>query len=108
MKNANHITQVLIDGPSILRRAISLDTVVLTPIILPGLPRACKAGACKAAWEKAGIDAKWAESAWAKKIAQKERRRALTDFERFKVLRLRKQERFATRVAQAKVVKASA
>lgn len=90
-----------------IRQAIALDRVVLSPLVISKLPRGAKAGACKAAWEKAAIDAKWAESAWAKKIAQRERRRALTDFERFKVLRLRKQERFATRVAAVKV-KASA
>jgi large subunit ribosomal protein L14e len=61
----------------------------------------------KAQWEKAGIEKKWQESAWAKKRAQKERRRALTDFERFKVLRLRKQARFEVRKSLAKV-KASA
>lgn len=34
---------------------------------------------------------KWEGSAWAKRRERREKRRALTDFERFKVLRLRKQ-----------------
>lgn len=34
---------------------------------------------------------KWDESVWAKRREQREKRRGLTDFERFKVLRLRKQ-----------------
>lgn len=105
--------QALIDGPStdtktaVPRQAISLSHLILTPLVLEKLPRASRTGVVKAQWEKAGIEAKWQESAWAKKRAQKERRRALTDFERFKVLRLRKQARFEVRKSLAKV-KASA
>ena len=40
--------------------------------------------ALKAAWDKSEIDAKWKESNWAKKRGQAQRRKALTDFERFK------------------------
>ena len=72
-------------------------------MVLEKLPRAARTGVVKAQWEKAGIEKKWQESAWAKKRAQKERRRALTDFERFKVLRLRKQARFEVRKSLAKV-----
>lgn len=42
---------------------------------------------------KEEIDSKWDESAWAKRIEQKEKRRALSDFDRFKVMKLRKQVR---------------
>jgi len=45
----------------------------------------------KKLWEKNEIDSKWAESSWAKKREQQERRKNLTDFERFKVMRLKKQ-----------------
>lgn len=96
----NH--KVLIDGPSVPRQAASLAHLVLTPLVLEKLPRGSRTGVVKKAWEKAGIDAKWQESSWAKKRAQGERRRALTDFERFKVLRLRKSSRFGVRVAAAK------
>lgn len=58
-------------------------------------------------WEEAQIDAKWKESSWAKRKEQNERRRALTDFDRFKVMRLKKQRRFEQRKALVKV-KASA
>jgi large subunit ribosomal protein L14e len=101
--------QVLIDGPStdtktaVPRQPIALARLILTPLVLEKLPRGSRTGTVKAAWEKAGIEAKWQESAWAKKRAQKERRRALTDFERFKVLRLRKQARFEVRKSLAKV-----
>lgn len=43
------------------------------------------------AWEKEGIEKKWDDSTWAKKREQREKRRTLSDFERFKVMRLRKQ-----------------
>ncbi|PSS22015.1 hypothetical protein M430DRAFT_65246 [Amorphotheca resinae ATCC 22711] len=101
--------RVLVDGPAtesksaVPRQAIALAQLVLTPLVLSKLPRGARTGAVKAAWEKAGIEAKWQESSWAKKRAQKERRRALTDFERFKVMRLRKQARFEVRKSLAKI-----
>ncbi|KAH7409489.1 60S ribosomal protein L14 [Cadophora sp. MPI-SDFR-AT-0126] len=105
--------RALIDGPStdtksaVPRQSIALSKVILTPLVIEKLPRAARTGVVKALWEKAGIEAKWQESAWAKKRSQKERRKALTDFERFKVMRLRKQLRFEVRKSLAKV-KASA
>lgn len=39
------------------------------------------------------MEQKWEESSWAKKREQREKRRGLNDFERFQVLRLRKQVR---------------
>ena len=87
------------DGPSskekaaVPRHAISLANIILTPIVIPKLPRAAGTGAVKKAWEKEGIEQKWDESTWAKKREQRERRGGLSDFERFKVLRLRKQVR---------------
>ncbi|RDW80095.1 hypothetical protein BP6252_04733 [Coleophoma cylindrospora] len=101
--------RALVDGPStdtktaVPRSSMPLSHLILTPLVLAKLPRGARTGVVKAAWEKAGIEAKWQESAWAKKRSQKERRRALTDFERFKVMRLRKQARFEVRKSLAKV-----
>ena len=53
-------------------------------------------------WAAADIDAKWAASGWAKKLANKERRSQLSDFERFQVMVLKKQRRFATKKALVK------
>jgi large subunit ribosomal protein L14e len=86
---------------------MALAHCILTPLVLEKLPRGARTGVVKKAWEKAGIEEKWQESAWAKKRAQKERRRALTDFERFKVMRLRKQARFEVRKSLAKVTAAA-
>ncbi|KAK4192482.1 ribosomal protein L14-domain-containing protein [Podospora australis] len=105
--------RALVDGPSTNeklatpRGPISLEKTLLTPIVIEKLPRGARSGAVKKAWEAAGVDAKWAETNWAKKRVQQEKRQALTDFDRFKVLRLKKQRRFEERKALAKI-KASA
>lgn len=89
--------QVLVDGPAnkteiaVPRHSAALKDCSLTPIVIEKLPRAAGNGAVKAAWEKAGVDQKWANSTWAKTREQSSKRRALTDFEKFKVMRLRKQ-----------------
>lgn len=66
------------------------------------LPRGSRTATVAKKFEAAGVESKWSSSTWAKKIAQRERRRALTDFERFQVLVLRKQKRFAVKEAAAK------
>lgn len=92
--------QALVDGPStkpnasVPRHATSLANVILTPIVIPKLPRGAGRGAVARAWEKNEVQKKWDESVWAKRREQREKRRGLTDFERFKVLRLRKQVGF--------------
>ncbi|EHA46376.1 hypothetical protein MCOR27_004646 [Pyricularia oryzae] len=105
--------RVLVDGPSsdsnlaIARQSVPLSQAVLTGHVIPNLPRGARSGAVKAAWEKAEVDSKWKNSNWAKKADRQVRRGALTDFDRFKVMRLKKRARFEERKALAKV-KASA
>ena len=53
--------------------------------------------------EEAGVVAKWDSSAWAKKRAAAEKRRTLSDFERFQVMVHKKSRRDKVR----KVVKAA-
>ena len=89
--------QILVDGPSsrtelaVPRHAAALANVILTPFVIEKLPRGAGRGAVKKAWEKQEVEKKWEESTWAKRREQREKRRALTDFERFQVLKLRKQ-----------------
>jgi large subunit ribosomal protein L14e len=88
---------VLVDGPgkeSVPRHSAPLKRLSLTPIVIPKLPRATGNGTVKALWEKNQVDEKFAESTWSKKRAQFQKRRDLNDFERFKVLKLRKQVRY--------------
>ncbi|KAK1750234.1 ribosomal protein L14-domain-containing protein [Echria macrotheca] len=101
--------RALVDGPSsdpklaTARTTVSFADTLLTPIVIENLPRGARTGAVKKAWEKAEVDAKWKESNWAKKALQQERRKSLTDFDRFKLMRLRKQRRFEERKALAKI-----
>lgn len=97
--DSNRELQVLVDGPSsqenkvVPRHVLALSHATLTPFVIPRLPRAAGTGPVKKLWEKNEIDAKFAQSSFAKRSEQQERRKNLTDFERFKVLRLRKQVR---------------
>ena len=79
------------------RHAVALQNVVLTPHVISKFPRGARTGAVAKKWKESEIDSKWESSAWAQKIKQRERRRALTDFERFKVMRLKKQVGIALR-----------
>lgn len=96
---ANILLQVLVDGPSkkdnasVPRHASSLANLIITPLVIPKLPRGAGRGAVAKFWEKEGVESKWGESTWAKRRAQREKRLALSDFERFKVFRLKKQVR---------------
>jgi len=105
--------RALVDGPSAdaklasPRTTVSFSNVLLTPIVIENLPRGARTSTVQKAWEKAGVDAKWHEGSWAKTALQQQRRKALTDFDRFKVMRLKKQRRFAERKALAQI-KASA
>ncbi|TFB00729.1 60S ribosomal protein L14-A [Trichoderma ghanense] len=105
--------RVLVEGPSsdpklkVPRQALHLSKALLSQFVIENLNRGSRHTALAKAWEKAEIDAKWQNSNWAKKREQIARRKALTDFDRFKVLRLKKQRRFEERKALAKI-KASA
>ncbi|KAI0201782.1 ribosomal protein L14-domain-containing protein [Astrocystis sublimbata] len=104
--------RVLVDGPSgdekyvVPKGPIALTDVLLTDIKLE-IPRALRTGTLKTFWENDEIDKKWQESKWAQRSQRSERRKALTDFQRFQLLRAKKQQRYEVRKALAKV-KASA
>ncbi|KHN96494.1 ribosomal protein L14 [Metarhizium album ARSEF 1941] len=101
--------RVLVDGPSadpalaVPRQAVPLSKCLLSQFVIDGLIRGSRYGAVKKLWEKNEIDAKWKESNWAKKREQMQRRKNLTDFDRFKVMRLKKQRRFEERKALAHI-----
>ncbi|KAJ5109950.1 Protein transport protein yif1 [Penicillium argentinense] len=106
--------RVLVDGPSgeeqkiVPRHVLPLAHATLTPFTIPQLPRAAGTGPVKKLWAKNEIDGKWAKSSFAQKTDRAERRKNLTDFERFKVLRLRKQARYEVQKSYAKVRAAAA
>jgi len=102
--------RAMIDGPStgVPRQTIAYRKVVLTPFVVSGLPRAAGSGAVKKFFEKQEIAAKWEKSAWAQKRAAVEKKRSLNDFDRFKVMLLKKQRRHTLQTTLAKIKKASA
>ncbi|KAF2177189.1 hypothetical protein K469DRAFT_742628 [Zopfia rhizophila CBS 207.26] len=101
--------RVLVDGPAsdkdkvVPRHSASLSSLSLTPIVIPKLPRATGNGVIKSLWEKEKVEGKFAGSNWAKGRAQFQKRKQLNDFDRFKVMKLRKQARYQERKALAKV-----
>ncbi|KAH8913674.1 ribosomal protein [Atractiella rhizophila] len=86
--------RALIENPSsttpVPRQAYSYRRLLLTPLVL-SIPRAIGSAGLKKAWEKSDIPSKWESSTWAKKRLAQEKRKNMTDFERFEVRLLKKQ-----------------
>lgn len=84
------------DGPAstpekvVPRHSAALSGLSLTPIVIDKLPRAAGNGAVKKVWEKDEVEKKFSESNWSKTQARFAKRKALNDFERFKVMKLKK------------------
>lgn len=101
------LSQVLVDGPAkgaeVPRHAVSLSRCLISQLVVEGLPRGARGPTVQKFWEKNQIDAKWKETNWFKRRQQIERRKALTDFDRFKLMRLKKQRRFEERLVLAKI-----
>merc|ERR1712121_33491 len=91
----NHI---LVDSPvANSRRSVNLKNVQLTKFKIEYLHGARTKNVVKA-WKAADIDAKWAETSWCKNIAKKAIRSNLSDFDRFKLMKLKQ--------AKASIIKA--
>merc|ERR1719235_513288 len=63
------------------------------------IPRGAREKTLKKALESGEVMKKWSETAWAKKLQTKETRKAMSDFDRFKLYKAKKN--------RAKVVKAT-
>lgn len=89
--------QVLVEGPSskkeniVPRHAEPLSNLSLTRFVIEKLPRAAGTAPLKKQWDAQEIEKKWEGSNYAQTREKTIRRRQLSDFERFKVMRLRKQ-----------------
>ncbi|OLL25576.1 60S ribosomal protein L14 [Neolecta irregularis DAH-3] len=101
--------RALIDGPKtgVPRQAISFNNISLTQIVIPKFPRGARAGVVSKKWEAAGVEDKWNSTAWAKRLAIREKRRQLSDFERFQVMKLKKERRSVISKALAKAKKSA-
>lgn len=74
------------------RQAINLRRLSLTKLKV-AIPPSARPGTVAKAAAKAEIEKKWNETAYAKKLATRTKRASLSDFDRFKVMVLRKQVR---------------
>ncbi|KAF5284677.1 hypothetical protein FQA39_LY16959 [Lamprigera yunnana] len=79
-------TRALIDGPEtgVRRGAIRLNQLQLTNFQIK-FPFNAPTSVVRRAWHKHNIKEKWANSSWSKKLLAKEKRKTLTDFDRFKL-----------------------
>eukprot|EP00123_Amoebidium_parasiticum_P000948 comp11901_c1_seq1/m.6548 comp11901_c1_seq1/g.6548 ORF comp11901_c1_seq1/g.6548 comp11901_c1_seq1/m.6548 type:complete len:136 (-) comp11901_c1_seq1:78-485(-) len=99
-------TRALVDGASsgVKRQVLPFKRMSLTDYTVE-ITRSTRSGHVKKAFEKAEIAAKWEKSAWAKKLATRKARASLTDFDRFKVMVLRKKRSAILNQAAAKLRK---
>lgn len=93
--------RVLIDGENIQRQAIPIRRLQLLSNKV-GVLRGTRSGKVKSILKKEGIQKKYNESSLGRAYAAQVRRENLTDFERFKVLVLRRKLSKLTRAKAAK------
>ncbi|CAG8580094.1 5085_t:CDS:2 [Funneliformis caledonium] len=99
--------RALIDGPStgVARHAHAFRGMTLTDLVVRGFPRGAGSKIIKKYFDKEDILIKWNKSTWARKLDNRTRRAALTDFDRFKLLKFKKQRRFIVQSEIAKLRK---
>lgn len=89
--------QVLVEGPSeedkhnVPRHDAKLSYMSLTGIVIPKLPRGIGRVALKKKWDEHEVETKWSKSNFAQSRERSIRRKGLSDFERFKVMKLKQQ-----------------
>ena len=85
----------LVDGPADItgvdRQVVSFRRVSLTDLKVD-IARNARPSTLKKVWEKEDTLAKWEATSWAKKLASKNKRASLGDFDRFKVMVARKKK----------------
>jgi len=86
-------SRALVDGPATLtgvaRQTIPFRNLSLTPIKID-IPRSVRTGTLTKAFTKADVLGQWQKTSWARKAARFSTRSNLSDFDRFKVMLLRK------------------
>merc|ERR1712121_530679 len=100
--------RILVDGPctGVPRVVVNLKQVQLTKFRI-NIPFGYRTGGIKKVWEKEDISAQWAATKWAQKIELKSKKAQLTDFDRFKLMKI-KQKRARIINAQVKRLKKEA
>ena len=97
--------RVIVDGPTtgVKRQQLPVRWLSLTDL-KSELQRGSRTGIVKKVVHKSGVLAKWATTSWAKKLAAREARKNLGDFDRFKAMALknRKAHRVRTEINKLK------
>uniref|UniRef100_A0A914GVI2 Large ribosomal subunit protein eL14 n=1 Tax=Globodera rostochiensis TaxID=31243 RepID=A0A914GVI2_GLORO len=98
--------KVLLDGPcsGVPRGVWNFKDLQLTKFTVP-LRVGQRSKGVREAYEKAKIGDLWLGTEWAKRIAHKQKRASLTDFERFKVFKAKQHRNRLVRVEIAKLKK---
>ncbi|XP_053606612.1 large ribosomal subunit protein eL14 [Plodia interpunctella] len=102
-------TRALVDGPGsgVSRQQIRLNQLHLTKFRLK-FPFTAPTRIVRKAWTEAKLNEKWTESQWSQKLANKEKRAQMTDYDRFKLTSARvKRNRARTAVFKSLKVKAA-
>jgi len=82
--------RALIDGPctNVTRQAYLLKRLHLTRFRLK-FPHSCRSKVIRKVWEKNEVSKKWSETKWAKRLERRKLKSGLTDFERYKLRKLK-------------------
>merc|ERR1711878_159057 len=96
--------RALIEGPGIPRTQIRLKELHLTKLKIENLNHSAKSKIVLKAWEDAEVTKKFEQSGWGKRIKASTLRANLSDFEKFKVNKLKLHRR---RLVGAQVNKAA-
>ncbi|VIO95814.1 60S ribosomal protein L14, putative [Brugia malayi] len=98
--------RALVDGPStgVKRSVRNFKDLHLTKFRIP-LRHGMRTKNVKKAFDEAKISEKWAETLWAQKLAKKEIKAKMTDFDRFKLMRAKQLRNRLVRLQLAKLRK---
>lgn len=78
------------DGPctDVPRQAMNFKSLQLTDFVI-SICHSTRTKLVKKAFEDAEISKKWAETAWSRKLERRKQRKLLSDFDRYKVKKLK-------------------
>ncbi|KAI9137929.1 60S ribosomal protein L14 [Paraphysoderma sedebokerense] len=99
--------RAVIAGPTtgVARQALNFKRMTLTPILLNNVPRNAGQTALTKIIDSQDMVGQFGKTAWAKKLQVRKTRANLTDFDRFKVMVLKKRKRFIVAQKLSKVKK---
>merc|ERR1712226_767079 len=95
--------RALIEGPGIKRQSMNIKNLYLTKLKVK-VGHSARSSIVKKAWEAEEVDKKFANSGWGQRIKKASLKANLSDFEKFKVKKLKVQRK---RLVNAQVNKAA-